>query len=305
MRYIEKKHVIHTFYPEHPPVSRARSGETVTFETYDCYKGQLLPGDTTFADLDRSLENPATGPLFVEEAAPGDVLRVDILDISLDPVGILDMGPASGALKGKVSATVIRRVPVQDNRIHYRNLEIPARPMVGVIGVAPESGAVSTMTPMNHGGNMDCTRIEAGCSLYLPVKAPGALLAMGDLHAIMGDGEVGNCGVEIGGSVTVRVTVLPGLGLAYPMIENKSQWITVAYGDTLDTAGEKSVRQMHGFLTNFAGLDPVDAAVLIDMLGNMAVCQIVNPEKTVRLEFPRWILEQGGFYGLAPAGTGL
>ena len=164
-RYIEKKHVIHTFSPEHPPVGRARSGETVTFETYDCYKGQLLPGDTTFADLDRSLENPATGPLFVEEAAPGDVLRVDILDISLDPVGILDMGPASGALKAKVSATVIRRVPVQDNRIHYRNLEIPARPMVGVIGVAPESGAVSTMTPMNHGGNMDCTRIEAGCSL--------------------------------------------------------------------------------------------------------------------------------------------
>ena len=71
MRYIEKNHVIHTFSPEHPPVSRARSGETVTFETYDCYKGQLLPGDTTFADLDRGLENPATGPLFVEEAAPG------------------------------------------------------------------------------------------------------------------------------------------------------------------------------------------------------------------------------------------
>ena len=107
-------------------------------------------------------------------------------------------------MKGKVSVTVIRRVPVQDNRIQYRNLEIPARPMVGVIGVAPESGAVSTMTPMNHGGNMDCTRIEAGCSLYLPVTAPGALLAMGDLHAIMGDGEVGNCGVEIGGRVTVR-----------------------------------------------------------------------------------------------------
>ena len=185
MRYIEKNHVIHTFSPEHPPVSRARSGETVTFETYDCYKGQLLPGDTTFADLDRSLENPATGPLFVEEAAPGDVLRVDILDISLDPVGILDMGPASGALKGKVSATVIRRVPVQDNRIHYRNLEIPASPMVGVIGVAPESGAVSTMTPMNHGGNMDCTRIEAGCSLYLPVKAPGALLAIKVLERLM------------------------------------------------------------------------------------------------------------------------
>ena len=116
--------------------------------------------------------------------------------------------------------------------------------MVGVIGVAPESGAVSTMTPMNHGGNMDCTRIEAGCSLYLPVKAPGALLAMGDLHAIMGDGEVGNCGVEIGGRVTVRVHVLKGLALEYPMIRNSQKWITVAYGETLDEAGDKAVLQM-------------------------------------------------------------
>ena len=299
MIYIEKNHAIHTFSPEHPPVSRARSGESVTFETYDCYKGQLLPGDTTFADLDRGLENPATGPLFVEEAAPGDVLRVDILDISLDPVGILDMGPASGALKHKISTTVIRRVPVQDNRIHYRNLEIPARPMVGVIGVAPERGAVSTMTPMNHGGNMDCTRIEAGCSLYLPVKAPGALLAMGDLHAIMGDGEVGNCGVEIGGRGTVRVHVLKGLALEYPMIRNSQKWITVAYGETLDEAGDKAVLQMFSFLTEHTGADTVDAGMYLDMLGDLAVCQIVNPMKTVRLELPRLVTEAEGFTGFA------
>ena len=305
MLYIEKKHAIYTFSPGHAPVCRAASGDTVTFETYDCFKGQLLPENTTFADIDRKLANPATGPLYVEGAGKGDVLKVEILDIRLDPVGVLDIGPDSAAFKGMFSGTVINRLPVEDGRLLYKGMEIPVRPMVGVIGVAPESGEVSTLTPMDHGGNMDCTKIEAGSSLYLPVNTDGALLAMGDLHAIMGDGEVGNCGVEIGGSVTVRVTVLPGLGLAYPMIENKSQWITVAYGDTLDTAGEKSVRQMHGFLTNFAGLDPVDAAVLIDMLGNMAVCQIVNPEKTVRLEFPRWILEQGGFYGLAPAGTGL
>lgn len=305
MIYIEKKHAIYTFSPSHAPVCRAASRDTVTFETYDCFQGQLLPEGTTFADIDRKLANPATGPLYVEGAKKGDALKVDILDIQLDPVGVLDIGPNSAAFKGMFPETVINRLPVENGCVRYKGHEIPMQPMVGVIGVAPESGEVSTLTPMDHGGNMDCTKIEAGVSLYLPVNADGALLAMGDLHAIMGDGEVGNCGVEIGGRVTVRVTVLPGLGLTYPMIENGSQWITIAYGDTLDEAGEKSVRQMHGFLTRFAGLDSVDAAVLIDMLGNMAVCQIVNPKKTVRLEFPRWILEKGGFSGLAPAETRL
>lgn len=155
------------------------------------------------------------------------------------------------------------------------------------------------MTPMNHGGNMDCTRIEAGCSLYLPVNAPGALLAMGDLHAIMGDGEVGNCGVEIGGRVTMRVHVLKGLALEYPMIRNSQKWITVAYGETLDEAGDKAVLQMFSFLTEHAGADPVDAGMYLDMLGDLAVCQIVNPMKTMRLELPRLVTEAEGFTGFA------
>lgn len=299
MIYIEKKHAIHSFSPDHPPVCRAGSGDTVTFETYDCYMGQLLPENTTFADLDRSLGNPATGPLFVEGAKPGDVLRVDILDIALDPVGILDIGPTSGAFKGRFSRTVIRRLPVRDNLIRYKDLEIPARPMVGVIGVAPERESVSTMTPKNHGGNMDCTSIEAGCSLYLPVKAPGALLAMGDLHAVMGDGEVGNCGVEIGGRVTVRVSVLKELALEFPLIRNPRKWITVAYGETLDEAGDKAVLQMFSFLTEHVGADKVDAGMYIDMLGDLVVCQIVNPFKTMRLELPRRVPEAEGFGGFA------
>lgn len=297
MIYIEKKHVIHTFSPDHPAVCRAESGDTVTFETYDCYMGQLLPGDATFADVDRSLGNPATGPLYVEGAQPGDVLRVDILDIALDPVGILDIGPTSGALKRQFSQTVIHRLPVRDNVIRYKAMDIPAKPMVGVIGVAPERESVSTMTPKNHGGNMDCTSIGAGCSLYLPVKAPGALLAMGDLHAIMGDGEAGNCGVEIGGRVTVRVFVLKKLALEYPMIKNSQKWITVAYGETLDEAGDKAVLQMFSFLTDHVGADRVDAGMYIDMLGDLAVCQIVNPFKTVRLEMSREVFQAEGFAG--------
>lgn len=299
---IEKKHAIHTFSPDHPAAAAVPSGETVVFETYDCYMGQLLEPGTTFADVDRKLGNPATGPLFVEGAEKGDVLKVEILEILLDSVGILDIGPGSGCLGRMFREYVIRRLPVKDNLICYNELQIPARPMVGVIGVAPEQEAVSTMTPKNHGGNMDCTKIEAGSALYLPVKAPGALLAMGDLHAIMGDGEAGNCGVEIGGRVTVRVSVLKGLALEYPVIENSSQWITVAYGDTMDQACERCTLQMYEFLTGYAGIGGVDAGMYIDMLGSQAVCQIVNPCKTVRMEMDKWIVSHAGFQGFQERG---
>lgn len=302
MIMIEKKHAIHTFSPEHQAVASAPSGETVVFETYDCYMGQLLEPGTTFADVDRRFGNPATGPLFIEGAEPGDVLKVEILKILLDPVGILDIGPTSGCLGKLFTDCVIKRLPVKDNMIWYEDLQIPARPMIGVIGVAPELEAVSTMSPKNHGGNMDCTRIEEGSTLYLPVKAAGALLAMGDLHAVMGDGEAGNCGVETGGRVTVRVSVLKRLALAFPMIENDRQWITVAYGETVDEACERCTLQMYEFLTEHVGAGSVDAGMYIDMLGSQAVCQIVNPYKTVRMEMDKWIVRRAGFEGFKEDG---
>ena len=170
---------------------------------------------------------------YIEEACPGDMVLVEILDIDLDQVGILDKGPTGGALKGHFPEYVIRRLPVKDGTILYGELEIPVRPMVGVIGTAPRRGEESTLTAKDHGGNMDCTSIAPGAVLYLPVNVPGALLAMGDLHAIMGDGECGNCGVEIGGRVTVRVDVLKSPDLPWPLVELADRWIVISSGETV------------------------------------------------------------------------
>ena len=115
---------------------------------------------------------------------------------------------------------------------------------------------------------------------------------MGDLHAVMGEGEVGNCGVEIEGKVTVTVDVEKDLGLTFPMIENESQWMTIAYGDDLDEAARKSVEQLHLFLVKCCGLDPDDACMLMDMAADMIVCQIVNPCKTVRMEISKELIEK-------------
>lgn len=298
MKRITRKDVIYRMSAENLPVAHVEDGETIIVETYDCYQGQLLPENSCFKDVDRRFINPATGPVFVKGAMPGDMLKVTIEKIELGPVGILDIGCNSGALGeffDKNEPYVINRIHVTDGILQYDDrLQFPTEPMIGVIGTAPAEGAVGTMTPMDHGGNMDCTKICEGAKLYLPVFAEGALLALGDFHAVMGEGEVGNCGVEIEGEATLKLDVIHDMKFTFPIIENEEQWIVVAYGETLDEAAGKASKQMFRFLSEQFGLSTVDAGMVIDMLGNLIVCQIVNPMKTVRMEIPKWAIKKLG-----------
>lgn len=293
---VTREHVIYAFSKADKPVAFAEPGQCVEIETYDCYQGVMLPEKSTFRDFDRRFGNPATGPVYVRGAMPGDTLKIEIQKLELGPVGILDIGGSSGALKEEFAGRepVIKRLSVRDGRIVYEGIEVPVKPMIGVIGVAPAGEPVGTLIPMDHGGNMDCTRIEEGAILYLPVSVEGALLSVGDLHAIMGEGEVANCGVEIEGRVTLKLDVLEQTGVSYPMVENRDQWITIAYGDTLDEASDKAVKQMFRFLCEKRGLSWVDAGMAMDMMGDLMICQIVNPKKTVRMEVPKWLVEELG-----------
>lgn len=291
---ITRDHVIYAFSEHDKPAAFAEPGQCVEFETYDCYQGVMLAENSTFRDFDRRFGNPATGPLYVRGAMPGDTLKVKIQRLEVGPVGILDIGGSSGALKGAFAGKepVIKRLSVKDGMIDYEGILVPAKPMIGVIGVAPAREPVGTLTPMDHGGNLDCTKIEEGAVLYLPVSVEGALLSVGDFHAVMGEGEVANCGVEIEGRVVLKVDVLKQTGISYPMLENKEQWITIAYGSTLDEASDKAVMQMFRFLCQKVGLGEVDAGMLLDMAGDLMICQIVNPKKTVRMEVPKWLVHR-------------
>lgn len=293
MLKISREHITHNLSAGNIPAGYMESGDLVAFETYDCYQGQLLPKGTTFADVDRRLGNPATGPVYIRGAKPGDVLKITIRKLEMGKVGILDIGPTSGALTGIFAEPIIKRLPVtKDHLVYNEKIKVPIRPMIGVIGTAPSGEAVSTMTPKDHGGNMDCTKIEEGSILYLPVFVEGGLLSVGDFHAIMGEGEVANCGVEIEGTAVLQVEVLRDFPFPFPMLENEEQWITIAYGKTLDEAGNKAVKQMFQFLCKHESLTKVDAGMLIDMTGDLIVCQIVNPYKTVRMEVPKWLISE-------------
>ncbi|MBQ1887931.1 MAG: acetamidase/formamidase family protein [Firmicutes bacterium] len=293
MIHITTDHLTRALGRDDSPAAYMDPGGTAVFDTLDCYSNALLPEGSTFEDVNSDLNNPATGPLYINGAEPGDMLKIRIDRIQLGRVGILDRGNNPGAFKGMFDHRVLNRIRVKDGMCIYKDrFTMPVSPMIGVIGTAPAGEPVSTRTPKDHGGNMDCTRVEEGATLYLPVSVPGGLLSMGDLHAVMGEGEVGNCGVEIEGKVTVTVDVEKDLGLTFPMIENERQWMTIAYGDDLDEAARKSVEQLHLFLVKCCGLDPDDACMLMDMAADMIVCQIVNPCKTVRMEISKELIEK-------------
>lgn len=300
---ITKDTVTHCLSKDDVPCARVPSGTTVAFETYDCFTNQFLPEEATFANVVLKPGNPATGPLYIEGAMPGDMLRVEILDLKIGPVGVVMLGPEGGSEREEFPETVIKRIPVRDGKAHVNSrVEIPVEPMIGVIGVAPAGEGVSTITPMDHGGNMDCTRIRKGAALYLPVFVEGALLSMGDFHGIMGDGEVEDCGLEIEGRATVRVDVVRNrFCVPYPMVETEDRLITIASRKDVEGAWRAATRQMYDFLREKVGMSREDAGMLLTMTGNLIICQTVNPMKTVRMELPRSITEGYGFYSIFPS----
>ncbi|MFT4106922.1 MAG: acetamidase/formamidase family protein [Lacrimispora sp.] len=297
MKTITRNHITNILSKENPPCDSIKSGETVVFETYDCFTNQFLPEEATFENVVRKPGNPATGPLYVEGAMPGDMLKIEILDIEMGPVGIVMLGPGSGSEKEEFPHKVLKRVPVKDGfALYNEKLQIPVKPMIGVIGVAPQGEGVSTITPMDHGGNMDCTQIRKGVTLYLPVFVEGALLSMGDFHGVMGDGEVEDCGLEIEGRAAVRVEVIRNKNcVPYPMIETEDKLITIASKESVEEAWRAASRQMFDFIKEKAGMGSEDAGMLLTVAGDLVICQTVNPMKTVRMEFPRYITQSYGF----------
>ena len=288
---------IHKMSKDNPPVATAKSGDTVCFETLDCFGCQLKSEDQLLGGLDWSNINPATGPLFVEGAEPGDVLKVEILKIELDDHGVMVDGPGSGVTGVAVTSESTKILPVSDGMVKFNEkLSFPICPMIGVIGTAPAEEGVDTGTPGPHGGNMDCTRIGEGATLYLPVNVEGALLAMGDLHALMGDGEVEVCGVEIAGAVTVRVTVLKNCALPTPFLVNKEVAMAIFSAESLDDAAVGATMSMHSFLMKELHMNEHEAGMLLSVVGNLRICQIVDPEKTCRMELPLSIMETYGYH---------
>ncbi len=292
MKFVEGKHVVYSFSPDMQPVLTVDDGDIVVFGSNDCFFQQVQSNSDVLDRIDHERLNPATGPVFVNGAKPGNLLKVDIMAIDVVAgQGVTAVVSGEGAVTDEVEENIVRVIPIVDGAAEYLGLRIPLKPMIGVIGVAPsdEDGPCPTNTPYNHGGNMDTHDIRKGSTLYLPVRQEGALFALGDCHALMGDGEVCFTGVEVPAQVTVRLSVIKDTVSAWPILETETETMIIASENTLEEATKKSVSQTVGALAKIFNCMWEEAYILASMVVDVRISQVVDPKMTVRAVVPKTI----------------
>ncbi|MEG9247062.1 acetamidase/formamidase family protein [Arthrobacter sp. Soc17.1.1.1] len=258
------------FSADDEPALRIRpgTGERIGFETNDEVYAQLHD----HRDMGRLTAqlNPVTGPLYVEGAQPGDALAVTIHEIRLKDCGWSVSLPGVGALQDRMgSGMFTRRVPIDAQGVHVtdRHVLAPA-PMIGCIGTAPAQGTHSTVMPSYaQGGNMDLTDCRPGTTVYLPVMTEGAYLSIGDIHAIMAEGESSFVAIEAEGVAVISVDVVKDLPLRAPRVETESEWIFVGLGDPVQESIRRGYEDVFDFLVHTHGYSTGDAYALLS-----AVC---------------------------------
>jgi len=257
--FIEKEHHAFALDASIPPVLSVQAPCTITFETGDVSYIRLYNGET-MEEIGSETFNMVTGPVFVEGTEAGDVLRLEILDITVNTAWAIWF-PGAGVLGDKITDLQIKKIPIEgDWALINDNLKVPVEPMIGCVGVAPVEDRSSTMEPAYPwGGNMDLRELTKGAVLYLPVQVPGALLSMGDLHAAQGAGEATDVALESAGEVTVKLSIEKDMNLKYPRVRTAGKTICVGISDSLEEAAQIAYDQAYDLLVGEFGLTPFDA----------------------------------------------
>ena len=301
MQSLQDTQSFYAFDPTLEPLLSVAQNEQFVLYTRDCFGNQLSSDEDTVDDLDWDVINPATGPVFIEGIEAGDVVRIDIEQLVLTGKSVITTIPGEGAISGITESST--RVMANDDGMLFvstslGDLALPLQPMIGVIGLAPAEGSIPNGTPGQHGGNMDCTLIGEGTSLYLQAAVDGGLFGCGDVHSLMGDGEVLVAGAETPARITFSIAKANEPALPTPFLETPSLYVTIASAGSSDAAFHLAVDNMFAFLTGIAGLSQGDAGRLMSLVGELKFCQVVDPEITVRFEFPKWVLAALGFKGI-------
>ncbi|MDE3191876.1 MAG: acetamidase/formamidase family protein [Acidobacteriota bacterium] len=276
--FLSRDQVIWSFGPGLRPVLEVEPGDVVTFETNDCFTGQIRSEDDLVTDIDLSRINSATGPVAVKGAEPGDSLVAEILDIRPVEWGVATLIPGFGQLIDEVRKPLTRLFEVRDGVIRQNErIAFPARPMVGVVGVATGGEELSNGLAGEHGGNLDDHLHGKGATIYFPVRQPGGMFAVGDMHASMGDGEICFTGVEIAGEVDVRFGLLKGKQARWPVTELADRWLPHAtayeFADALQLVSEEAAR----LLVDEHGFSMEDAFIFLSVACDAGVAQACKP----------------------------
>ena len=277
-------------------------GDTVHMDCLDATGGQVSPGDpaSRMLEIDTTRIHTLTGPIWIEGAEPGDVLEIQILEVTHKGWAWSSVLPGLGFLDQRFTGP---------NLFHWdleaeitRSLApaiIPLKPFCGVMGVAPaQPGAFRTRPPGAFGGNLDVRQLSSGSTLYLPVMNPGALFSCGDAHAAQGDGEVCINGMEMPSAVSLRFELHKNEPLSGPLIdaaarpgEDGPEWVVVESGTDAFATAQDATSRMVDLLVSRWSFDPVHAYILCSVAMNLRFSQVVNrPMTTVSAAIQKSIL---------------
>src|SRR5215468_467529 len=282
-----------------PPVLRVNSGDTIVLETMMHSHNQVVPGTTIEQIKKLRTDHPGrgphtvTGPIYVEEAQPGDVLKVTINKIK----------PRAYATNFNVPG-MFGQFPniYTDGQVKYMYLDlekkvteflpgvyIPLKPFPGTLGVArKEPGRYTSVIPGEFAGNMDIRDFTEGTSLYVPVHVPGALLWTGDSHAAQGNGEVNLTAIETAyKEFNITLEVIKGKPLDFPRIETKTSWITMGFDQDLNKAWDQAKAQTVKLLSEQRNISADQAARLMPTVSDCRVSQVVNIKKGIHCLNPK------------------
>ena len=286
-----------TFGPAEP-VAHVKAGGILEASSLDCFGNALQkPGDP-FSLI--KIDNPLTGPFFIDGAEPGDTLVVQILDLQVDgKQGVGTFGPGFGAANSTHYTPMLEKEPLPERAWYYPidaekklitfqavdsdfKVQFPLKPFLGCIGVAPANGeARSSIVPAEFGGNMDAPEVSPGNTLYLPVNVKGALFYFGDGHAAMGDGEVAGSAVEVPMKAKFKFAVVKGKSTGWPRLENEHELMAAGIYRPVDDAVRIAVTELVHWVHRDYGLSELDTYELFSKVGKLHLTEMVDPNYVV------------------------
>jgi acetamidase/formamidase len=300
----EPKVYHNTFSFAHQPVLRIRPGDRVVTRTIDA-RG--------FDAQNRKVgegPNPQTGPFYIEGAQPGDVLVVHIEKIetnratgwsssvlapyTADPAFLRSEGERKQTTETWQIDKAKGVARIQAAGVQPGMIEVPLRPMLGCVGVAPpRKEAVATSTPDSFGGNMDYNGVVAGVKLMLPVSEPGALLFIGDGHGRQGDGEVVGNALETSMDVEFRVDVITNKRIGWPRLENDEYIMVAGSARPLLQALQHATTEIQRWLMSDYGFNERGASLLMGHALEYDIANVVDPHFTVVAKLKKSFLGSG------------
>ena len=292
--YLTREKTHNRWNKDIPPILKINSNDIVTIETKEASDGDITPKSTSKDAENRDLSkvHPLTGPIYIEEAEPGDVLQIDILKYELEDWGWTIISKGRGFLPEDFLNEYLKIWKFDKNKEYAeckKGIRIKLEPFCGIMGVAwEELGEFRTFPPGKNGGNMDVKHLTAGATLYLPVFVKGALFSAGDGHAAQGDGEVCVSAIETDLKVTLRFSIRKDFSIEEPQYENNLFYATTGFGKTIEEAAKKATRFMIKHLSKNFKLTPEEAYVLCSVAMDLKICEVVDlPHYLVSAHIPK------------------